>query len=348
MINMYLKDNRGELRHWTIWYELDELVITHGLHRGAMQEKRERVILKGKNTLIEQIQSRIASRISKMRDKGYVNSIQLAMVGKATNARGLPKPMLAQPSKKAKITGKYFVQYKYDGHRCIVFKKDDVMHAYSRNGKPIDTIPHILASLSHHINEGEFIDGELYIHGLSLQKIASLVKRKQADSDKLVYIIYDIMTDDDYAERLERLSRIPNRTGHMIAPTTVMGKIDGLALSTARSGGYEGLIVRLSDRGYEDGKRSMSLIKIKKFEDDEFLVTGIHASVDNWAILECRANNGKSFNVSAPGSIHQRSITLERSYEFIGEQVKVEYANLTKEGIPFHPVAISWHHSGLE
>ena len=337
MINLYLKDNRGDIRHWTIWYDDDELVIKHGLLRGAMQEKREHVEVKGKNTLKEQIMSRIASRCSKMRDKGYVSSVALAMKGKATNAAGLPKPMLAQPIKNADVSGTWYTQYKYDGHRCIAYKRGGIMHAYSRNGKPITTIPDILDRLHHRTEEGQFLDGELYIHGLSLQKIASLVKRKQFESRDLQYKMYDVMIDEPYGERL---NLIEGNWPEMVAPTIHMGDYSKEALDAARALGYEGLIVRLDDRGYEDGKRSKSLIKIKKFEDDEFQVVGIHSSVDNWAILECRAKSGKPFNVSAPGSIRTREQILKDSHKYIGERVTVEYSNITKDGVPFHPVAL--------
>jgi len=364
---MFIKDNRGDLRHWTIWYEEDEIIIKHGLYRGAMQEKREVVEIKGNNTLKEQIMSRVASRCSKQRDKGYVSTKREALSGKTTNAAGLPKPMLAQPIKNSQITGKYFVQYKYDGHRCIVHKQDGVMKAYSRNGKPIVTIDHILNDMHSSVNEGEFFDGELYIHGLSLQKIASLVKRKQPESELLTYMIYDTISEDKYGIRLERIravssgfsrrySSVPTR-----AKSALGGELGGLGndinspldytksdLETAISNGYEGLIVRLNDRGYEDGRRSKSLIKVKKFEDDEFQVMGIHASVDNWAILECRTGKGVTFNVSAPGAIKAREEILQKSHEYIGKWINVEYSNITKGGVPFHPVATAFREMPIE
>lgn len=338
MIDLYKRDNTNNIRHWSIWYDGDEIVIKHGLHRGAMQEKREKVIVKGNNTLAEQIQSRIASRCSKQRDKGYVNTIEHAEAGPATNQLDMPRPMLAQPITKASVTtDKWFVQFKYDGHRCLIARVGDRVFAYSRNGKEIKTISHIIEQLAPAMIDGMILDGELYIHGLSLQKIASLVKRNQTQSRDLKYMLYDMMDLSTFGTRLGIMqSLFPN---HVVA-TDSQGSFDKEHLDFARANGYEGLIVRLDGTGYEAGKRSKSLIKIKKFEDAEFLIVGVHASVDGWAILECRTTLGKSFNVSAPGSMKQRTEVLNHSWNYIYKWVTVEYSNITKDGIPFHPVAI--------
>jgi ATP-dependent DNA ligase len=106
--------------------------------------------------------------------------------------------------------------------------------------------------------------------------------------------------------------------------------------------GYEGLIIRQGEYGYEDGKRSRSLIKVKKCFDDEFLVVDIHESVDGWAILECAVDNEETFRVSAPGSMADKFYVALSKDEYIGRFVTVEYFEITNAGKPFHPVAIGW------
>lgn len=51
-------------------------------------------------------------------------------------------------------------------------------------------------------------DGELYVHGMPLQKIVSLVKKVQPDSAKLEYRIYDIPSDKVWEERVKDLTKL--------------------------------------------------------------------------------------------------------------------------------------------
>lgn len=91
--------------------------------------------------------------------------------------------------------------------------------------------------------------------------------------------------------------------------------------------------------GYEDGKRSGSLIKLKAWEDQEFPIVDITASADGWAILNCLAPNGKPFTVSCPGDVPFKRYVLMNKDKFIGKDVTVQFAYWTEEGKPFHCVA---------
>jgi hypothetical protein len=94
---------------------------------------------------------------------------------------------------------------------------------------------------------------------------------------------------------------------------------------------------------YEDGKRSKSLLKIKSVQDSEFIVIDIERAKDlSMAILICKTNYGKEFRVSAPGTIEQKVHALYFKDSYVGKYVRVEYQNLTIDGIPFHPVATNW------
>jgi ATP-dependent DNA ligase len=104
--------------------------------------------------------------------------------------------------------------------------------------------------------------------------------------------------------------------------------------------GYEGAMIRKDDYWYEEGKRSASLYKAKKYLDSEFIVRDITASKDSrgsWAILHC-----DGFTVSAPGTMQQKIKILENMNEYIGKKLTVKYYGLTKAGIPVFPVALHW------
>ena len=340
MIKMYRKDAGGQIREWNIWFEGDEIVMGHGVYRGQMQEKREAVVVKGNNTLSEQIQSRIASRCSNKRDLGYLADLKQVMAQeKSLNAMGLPKPMLAHRMDKfkGKIEEDWWTQYKYNGHRCLVTKQDGKLFAYSRKGKPITTIDHIFEQ-ARKIPEGATVDGELYHHGTSLQRISSWIKKGQAESEQLTYNVYDAMIPARYELRLKWLQDvIPD----LVVPTHYKGLFNRKRLDSVIAAGYEGLIVRRGTEGYEDGKRSNSLLKVKKFIETEVQVIEIIPSVDGWARLICLFE-GKQFKVSSPGTMDQKFRAMINKEIYTGKWVKIEYANLTDEGIPFHPTALNW------
>ena len=139
---LLIVDNKGQLRVWTIDAVSDGFVISHGVYDGAVQHKHEHVPHgKVNRSVEEQIELQMDSRVNKQRDKGYVDTIEQALAGRATNQLGLKKPMLAQTYDKVDIDySSAFVQRKYDGNRCIITNTDGVITAYSRNGKCIDSI----------------------------------------------------------------------------------------------------------------------------------------------------------------------------------------------------------------
>jgi ATP-dependent DNA ligase len=346
MQTLYKKDNTGKIRVWNILEQLDgEIVITHGVLHGALQEKTEYVGegLAGRS-LEEQVESRINSRIMKQLDKGYVWDLDKAVNNKVTNSLGLLKPMLAKHIKhvrKIDYTNAYY-QHKYDGNRCLITKQEGRMIAYSRNGKPISSIDHIVDGIE--IGEGQTLDGELYCHGVPLQRIASWIKREQDATKSLSYNVYDLISPDPYHHRLEILKGIKMGDHANVVPTTrVYDHESAMALfKISIYEGYEGGIIRWGDEGYRDDYRAKHLVKVKQLFDDEFEVNNIIPSNDGWAILICTAKCGKDFRVTAPGTMVEKFHIIKYKQEYIGKSVRVEYSQLTNDKIPFHPVATMW------
>ena len=342
---LYMKDNAGAMREWGISCDFDCITIRHGQMGGSMQYQTE-TVEEGKagRTLEEQVVSRMNSRISKQKDRGYVDDeFEAAGRQNALNALGLLKPMLAQPIKNVKNVDytDAVTQPKFDGNRCIIYCEDGINKAYSRNGKPMEAIGHILDDIA--LENGQFVDGELYAHGYPLQTIVSWIKREQANTLKLKYHMYDLIAPNlPFKRRSQILSTLPIgesisfvRGDPVASETEVYSRFRGY-----RDDGYEGAILRWGNAGYEDGKRSKSLVKIKEWEDAEFLVVGIESSRDGWARLECALPNFETFHVSAPGTITKKTEILQNKDLYIGKMVTVEYANLTADGVPFHPVAL--------
>jgi DNA ligase-1 len=353
---LYKADANDQIRVWAIIAESTVLIIQHGVLNGATQVSAENVKLnKSGRDIDQQVALAMQSRINKQLDKGYCDSIEEAMDSKGLNASKFAKPMLAQKFRDVKNIdfANCFVQYKYNGHRCLVTKHHGLLIAYSRNGKPINSIDHILKDLQW-LQEGFTLDGELYLHGVPLQTIGSLVRKNQPDSKKLIYVVYDCTSLSKYEMRLNflKINNVGASTPSIyLAPThsfadSKMPIKERLAESLAN--GYEGLILRHGNTGYESGKRSQSLVKVKQVLDDEFCIVGVHQSADGWAIFECYKRPGviaylqdnDTFRVSAMGTIQDKHDAWTNRNDFVGKMLTVEFFEWTIGGKPFHPVAI--------
>lgn len=345
MKTLYARDNKGQMRTWSVEELDDGILISHGVMGGAMQEKFEAVD-EGlqTRTLAEQITSRAESRISKKIDSGYCYSIEEAQNKPRTNSLGFEKPMLAAKFDTVKNIDydDLYYQHKYDGNRMLIKNEGGVNVAYTRNGKLIETIPEIVEGIE--IPEGMTVDGEIYCHGESLQTIVSWVKRRQENSLRLRFHAYDLMEQITYEERLAILMQMEFGDYAELAHTVKFDRSSQEITKILKGSialGYEGLILRQNDFGYEAGKRSKSLIKVKHFLDNEFLITGMHLSKDGMPMIDYLTNEGVHGKATAPGSMTQKQMYWNDAENVVGKWVHLEYSQLTKDRIPFHPTAIA-------
>ncbi len=343
MTTLYKKDPNGNIRYWHIEVIGSTIIRTFGVLNGEETIREEEVQSNTLRDEWEQAESSAESKIKSKIQRGYKTSIRDAQnVSINLNELGFKRPMLATRYDKVNFPlDRSIIQYKYDGHRCLITNDNGVLKAYSRNGKVINTIPEILNGMD--IPNGITLDGELYHHGTKLQTISSWIKRRQENTQCLSFVCYDSIMDEEYRDRLSFIKSLRLGSRALIAPDFAYSGGIKAALNDAIEKGYEGLIIR-PDTGlpYEDDKRSKGLIKLKRFFDDEFTVTDISISKDGWAILHCRAQNGNSFTASAPGTMQERYHIYFNRNKFIGQIVRIEYAMLTADGIPFHPVATGW------
>ncbi len=343
MKTLYKRAANGTIQFWSIDTDGEQIIIKFGKLGGQTQTVNEDVPYgKGGRDLADQIESRINSRIKRKLDMGYLDTLdKVKAQKKVLNQLGLPLPMLAQKIKDVKNIDyrNSFIQYKYDGHRCLITKRDGKMIAYSRAGSLIETIPEILASID--IEEGVILDGELYLHGKMLNQIGSLIKRYQEGTKQLVYHCYDVMLAVEYELRYKFISALPQNERFIIAPTWANISESDIPqlLDDSIAAGYEGLILRQPDYSYEDNKRSKGLVKIKRFDDDEFEIVGINQSRDGWAILVCVTKDGNKFEASAPGTFTEKYHVWNNKEKYIGRKVTIKYPNYTEYGIPFQPIA---------
>ncbi|MDH1237264.1 hypothetical protein [Stutzerimonas stutzeri] len=357
------KNHGGKTGDWKIQAVVAEtrelnppahLVISHTKVIGGAAVTKE-VPVEGKNigranqtTPAQQAVMELDSRVNKQLDKGYVRTLEEASAP-ATNALGLEKPMLAHPIDKVKPEAidwdNAFAQPKLDGHRCLF--KGGVL--YSRNGKVIN-LPHIVEAIEARGLADLHLDGELYIHGMLLQDIGSLVKKPREESRKLQYHIYDVVAPLPYEQRRQLIEdRINNTEAPVLrVDTAKVGNRAGLTVmhKTWLAAGYEGSILRHGMAPYETDKRSSSLLKVKDFSDAEAIVIAVERGTPNgefevpvWTLqMPC----GRTFKATAHGNAQQKHAQWEMRHTYMGRPLTYQHFGHSKDGIPLLPVALRW------
>lgn len=347
MITLYRKNALG-IGVWSIWADGATLHIAHSSTLDGSSVLHQETVQRGcqGRSIDEQVQSRIRSRISKQRDKGYVDSIDEAAKG-AFNQLGLVPPMLAQVYAGSVSDGRRaWIQRKLNGLRCLITRQDGELIAYSRRGKPLIHIYEILEEVGKFLSEGDTVDGELYSHGTSLQTINSWVKRRQSLTGKLSFVMYDQISNDSFSDRHDEL--LDKVKGFEFKRTLVLPKIEYIdedarqsAFDNARAKGFEGLMIRLDGYGYESNKRSASLLKDKAVFDTEVIVKDIVLSEKGNPVCICDYQ-GKEFRTSPPGSHKDREEAFINKSKYIGTRLTIEYREMTDDEIPFHAVGTNW------
>jgi DNA ligase 1 len=347
----YRKSSFG-VSTWTTWYIGNVIYYSSAVAEGGAEKQNaeEVEINHSGRGLQDQIELQMRSRLSRMLDRGYKSTREEALNG-ATNQLGLINPMLAQPL--TKIATPYlsaeepgYMQIKYDGHRCLVTRYEGKLFAYTRKGKEIKTMGHILQVLDSVIPEDTTLDGELYIHGLPLQTISSIIKRDQVACKDLCYHVYDIVDPEPFAIRWKRARSYIDpvaKPSVYCVPTDVVTSLAGVYehFRRSRATKHEGSMLRLSTRGYEDGKRSDQLIKVKERDDEDFEVVDVVPGKHQVGILVLRLNDrAATFDCLAPGSVPQKQEILANKHKYIGRKVTVAFAHKTNDGVPFHGVAL--------
>lgn len=325
-----------------------------------------RVITEGKNlgkanetTCLEQAISEAKAKAEKKVKGGYVKDIADAQE-RATNGMGFIKPMLAQPIEKVKNWSyPVYLQTKFDGHRCLAAVDDNnAVILYSRDGNPIH-LPHIQALLQDAYDSGIWaggvLDGELYKHGETLNRISSLIKKAKEGTESLVYQLYDIYEPEVcYTERLSIIRQIDEflESESVAATETVVAETEGELTAfhaNAIAEGFEGTIVRQMGVGYEDGKRSKSLMKKKDFDDTEFEIIGYRLGTPKVSgsetlqqpVLKLITNDGVTFDCNAPGNTKERhQLYVNGLVNLIGRAMTVKHFGYTEFKTPFLPTPL--------
>ena len=182
---LYKKDTTGKIRQWSVIADGNKFWSEQGTIDGKIVVNKPTVTSpknvgrSNETTAEEQALAEAKAKWEKKKGGEYFESIKAA-----NGEKRFFKPMLADKFDDREKDLKYPVitQPKLDGIRCVVQKTDNGIEAFTRNGKQIDSIPHILESLKDFFEKNPYaiLDGELYNHDLrdNFNKITSLVRKQ--------------------------------------------------------------------------------------------------------------------------------------------------------------------------
>lgn len=385
------KDSKGKIRVVNISYDWDKDLNGYVIRRFTSQYggkiTTQPIILvdkgkgigKARRTVSEQAKLEYDSRVNKYMDKGYKKlpkSIDLytkeeldaLLPEETTDSEGNLKPMLAKDfhDVATSVLEKqwWYASRKIDGVRCLMFVKDGEIHTSSRGGKNYDNSTyHITCNpkLKKFMldNPTLILDGELYVHGYSLQTLSGLARlKKETDKcDELQYYIYDVVdTNKTFEERLEILDHIkdelqldfdPNKTfenGDLQIQMVPHIKVEGwVQIKKTHDSyvkeGFEGAVIRRPDKKYGVNKRTNDMVKVKEYQDGEFKIIGFSEGLrPEDMVFVCVTEDGKEFEAKPIGPRELKHEYLERMSEIVGKMATVKYFSFSDGGTPTQPV----------
>lgn len=195
---LYALNKDGSFQCWKVFTKGDTVIVEFGKVEGKKQQKE--TICKPKNvgrsnetTAEDQAWAEAVSKWEKQVRLGYRDDISKLKVEEILT------PMLAHDFLKRPnaIVLPCYIQPKLDGVRSLVLFKDGSPVFNSRGNKEYPVRGRLVTQVTELYLETGFdkLDGELYIHGLSLQKIVSLAKKWRNHEEINAEIEKDYLAD---------------------------------------------------------------------------------------------------------------------------------------------------------
>ncbi|MET0713345.1 MAG: ATP-dependent DNA ligase [Mycetocola sp.] len=206
--------------------------------------------------------------------------------------RPLRSPMLATAGTAADLDADedWALEMKWDGYRAVVYLDGEDVWLMSRNGKDLTaTFPELVKPLREAVKpRSAVLDGEIVALDRKgrpnfgfLQSRAGLTEEESAArSATIELMLFDLLeldghdiTADEYDVRRAALTASVTPTGPVQVPEEFDGDIEA-ALASSTSFGLEGVIAKVRDSGYTEGRRSRAWIKLKHQRTQEVVVVG--------------------------------------------------------------------------
>jgi DNA ligase-1 len=360
---LYHKGKSGATWQWKIWTEGDTIFTEHGQIGGALQRtpgikcEAKNVGRANETSPKEQADREAKSMWTNKVERKYSETVEDAQ-------EEVFLPMLAHPFKDPKKPGVFSKKAKYpldiqpklDGARAMAFWDGDRVVLGTRGGKEWEAPVHIIRELEEYLPKDMVLDGELYIHGVLFEDIASWTKKIYPETARLEYHVYDMPLDENgknhpWETRYHNLAMFfaknLNKT-NMVKFVKVVGKAKNAQEvldweDKLVEQGYEGAMGRNANGLYLFGHRSHDLLKVKSSMDDEFKIVGFTHGVGKFeksVIWECVQEEGRPFEVVPKTTQEKREEYYRYAKQYVGQWCKVRYQNRTKENKPRFPRGI--------
>jgi DNA ligase-1 len=261
------------------------------------------------------------------------------------------------------IDGTYYISRKLDGCRCICYVSkvfsDTWIEFKSRQNKTITTLDNLVEPIKEftkNFGPGEYVlDGEVCIMDKNgnedFQGLMKEVTRKDHTIEKPRYNVFDVLTRSEFdgetespnfADRLNMMRALttPNKNVVLLEQELVTSQeVMDRWTNKAKKLGWEGCMLR-KDAPYKRG-RSKDLIKIKKFQDAEYIVEGIidgtatynEGGAKEYPVVAALiiTHKGNQVKVGSGLSKEQRIGWLQNPDEIIGKTITVQYFEETQD-----------------
>lgn len=261
------------------------------------------------------------------------------------------------------IDGTYYISRKLDGCRCICYVNkvfsDTWVEFKSRQNKTITTLDNLVEPIKEftkNLGPGEYVlDGEVCIMddfgNEDFQGLMKEVTRKDHTIEKPRYNVFDLLTRSEFdgetespnfSDRLNMMHDLltPNNNVVLLEQELVTSQeVLDRWTNKVQELGWEGCMLR-KDAPYKRG-RSKDLIKIKKFQDAEYIVEGIiegtatynEGGTKEYPVVAALiiTHKGNQVKVGSGLSKEQRIGWLQNPNEIIGKTVTIQYFEETQD-----------------
>ena len=256
-----------------------------------------------------------------------------------------------------KLKGEVSMSLKLDGIRnSAMIENGRIIHK-SRQGKVVEGLNQINQALNELELDGYFIDGELIrinhdnIPSDENFRLTTTVVNSKSDNKKgLEFVVFDMTPIEDYHRGkcdmtyIERLKLMEEKIGNgnkfirLVPKYGITKDVDEIydKLNEVVNRQLEGLMLNTLNGKYEFGKRPKSIMKVKKFQDGDVLVTDVIEGdgrlVGTLGKVEVQFKYKDKIYTNYVGSgfsDSERSYYWEHKDELIGKIITISYFEIS-------------------
>lgn len=251
----------------------------------------------------------------------------------------------------AKWPKPYILQPKINGRRALVyFDNNGYCSIRSSEDHEITSLPELKLQLDHSGLRNVILDGELYNHQWSFQKLCSVVGRTNNvhDEQKLVnYWCFDLASSSSQqARRLGELDALldyaTRNCPNLFAVPSIISDNIAHYLDAWTAMGFEGIIIRHKDGLYKPMSR-LEMMKLKPRQSAIFMITGAEEAHDKYGqpknelgALWLVTDDGEEFKVGSGFTSAQRQTIWHDDSPL--NKCEIFYQELSERGVPIFPI----------